>query len=72
MFDNRTRHYWMLATRFRDMASRTQFADLREGYLELASRFDRLAERTQRFGGMVPANPAAEIFALARRPRSPR
>ena len=70
MFDDRTRHYRTLASRLRQMAGRTQFADLRDGYLELASRFDRLAERTQRSRGMTSATHAAEIFALARHPRS--
>lgn len=72
MFDDRIRHYRTLATRLRDMAGRTKFADLRDGYLDLASRFDRLAERTQNSRGLGSANHAAEIFVLARRPRSPR
>jgi hypothetical protein len=54
------------------MGGRTKFADLRAGYLELAARFDRLAERTQNARSVGSANHAAEIFALARRPRSPK
>ena len=45
MFDERSEHYRGLAARLRGMAERTRFADLRSGYLELAARFDRLAER---------------------------
>jgi hypothetical protein len=45
VFDERSQHYRGLAARLRDMAERTRFADLRSGYLELAARFDRLAER---------------------------
>lgn len=72
MFDDRTRHYRTLAGRLRQMADRTQYAELREGYLELASRFDRLAERTRISRGLMSTNHAAEIFALAPRPRSPK
>lgn len=72
MFDDRTHHYRTLAGRLREMARRTQFADLREGYLELASRFDRLAERTRGTRGMTSAIHAAEIFALVRRSPSPK
>lgn len=47
MFEERSQHYRNLAARLRDMATRTHFADLRSGYLELAVRFDRLAERAE-------------------------
>ena len=48
MFEERSKHYRTLAARLRDMAAATRFADLRGGYLELAARFDRLADRTER------------------------
>ncbi|MBV8537913.1 MAG: hypothetical protein JO128_20115 [Alphaproteobacteria bacterium] len=48
MFDERSQHYRGNAARLREMAERTRFADLRAGYLELAARFERLAERGQR------------------------
>ncbi|HTP83970.1 MAG TPA: hypothetical protein VMQ11_13555 [Alphaproteobacteria bacterium] len=47
MFEERSQHYRMVAARLREMAARTRFADLRSGYLELATRFDRLAERAE-------------------------
>ena len=37
MFDERSQHYRMVAARLREMAARTRFADLRSGYLELAT-----------------------------------
>ena len=48
MFQERSQHYRTLAARLRDRAARTRFTDLRGGYLELAARFDRLAERAER------------------------
>ena len=36
-----------VAARLREMAQRTRCADLRTGYLELAVRFERLAERAR-------------------------
>ncbi len=47
MFEQRSLQYRSLAARLREMAERTRFADLRSGYLELAARFDRLAERAE-------------------------
>ncbi|HTY68777.1 MAG TPA: hypothetical protein VMH36_19150 [Alphaproteobacteria bacterium] len=47
MFDERSRHYRAVSARLRDMAERTRFADLRAGYLELAARFERLADRAE-------------------------
>jgi hypothetical protein len=47
MFDERSRHYRTVSARLRDMAERTRFADLRAGYLDLAARFERLAERAE-------------------------
>jgi hypothetical protein len=47
MFDERSRHYRTVSARLRDMADHTRFADLRSGYLELAARFERLADRAE-------------------------
>ena len=47
MFEDRCDHYRRLATRLREMAERTRFADLRSGYLELAAQFERLAARSE-------------------------
>lgn len=47
MFEERRDHYRRLATRLREMAECTRFADLRSGYLELAAQFERLAARSE-------------------------
>ena len=52
--DDRTTHYRSVAARLREMAGQTQFAEVRESYLNLACQFDRLARNVER--ARAPAN----------------
>jgi len=48
MSDKGPRRYISMAERLRQLADSTQFQDIRRGYLELAYRFERLAENACR------------------------
>ena len=60
MSDGNTRRYRSLAERLQQLADRTRFEDIRRGYLELAYRFERLAESVGRERGATFAGSAGE------------